>query len=73
MLRTLVLLRMRCGCFDTEEEVGGGTEDNVWTLEKQESKKHVKILNVLGGFFSFFFYCTQKNTFYVFERRQRWK
>lgn len=33
MLRTLVLLRMRCGCFDTEVEVGGGMEDSVWTLE----------------------------------------
>lgn len=33
MLRTLVLLRMRCGCFDTEVEVGGGIEDSVWTLK----------------------------------------
>ena len=33
MLRTLVLFRIRCGCFDTEVEVGGGMEDSVWTLE----------------------------------------
>lgn len=31
MLRTFVLLRMRCGCFDTEVEVGGGIADSVWT------------------------------------------
>lgn len=34
MLRTLVLLRIRCGCFDTEVEVGAGMEDSVWTFEK---------------------------------------
>lgn len=34
MLRTLVLLRIRCGCFDTDVEVGAGMEDSVWTFEK---------------------------------------
>lgn len=34
MLSTLVLLRMRCGCFVTEVEEGGGIADSVWTLER---------------------------------------
>lgn len=34
MLKTLVLLRMRCGCFDTELEEEGGVEESVWTFEK---------------------------------------
>lgn len=42
MLRTLVLLRMRCGGFDTEVEVGGGIEDSVWTLKI----KHIQYLKV---------------------------
>lgn len=40
MLRTLVLLRIRCGCLDTKE-VLGGIADSVWTFEKQ---KYFKIL-----------------------------
>lgn len=34
MLRTLALLRMRCGCFDTEVEEEGGITDSVWTFKK---------------------------------------
>lgn len=37
MLRTLVLLRTRCGCF-TEVDVDGGIEDNVWTLKTNKTK-----------------------------------
>ena len=36
MLRTLVLLRMRGVCFDTEVGVVGGIEDSVWTLENKQ-------------------------------------
>jgi len=42
MLKTLVLLRMRCGCLDTEVEEGGEVEDSVWTLKRQE---HLFIIN----------------------------
>lgn len=34
MFKTLVLLRIR-GCFDIEVEEGGGIEERVWTLEKE--------------------------------------
>lgn len=33
MLRTLVLLRIRWGCFDTEVEDEGGIADSVWTFK----------------------------------------
>lgn len=36
--RTLLLLRMRCGCFATEAELGG-IDDSVWTLERQNTKE----------------------------------
>lgn len=38
MLRTLVLLRMRCGCFEEEgEEEEAGMEESVWTFKTQKS------------------------------------
>lgn len=33
MLKTLVLLRMRCGCFDSEGGEGEGSEDSVLTYK----------------------------------------
>lgn len=38
MLRTLALLRMRCGCFDTEVEEEGGIADSVWTFKKEKNQ-----------------------------------
>lgn len=49
MLRTFVLLRVRCGCFDTDVEDEGGVEDSVWTLEK----KVEKMLHWVQVFFPF--------------------
>lgn len=47
MLKTLVLLRMRCGCLDTEVELRGGTADSVWTLKKTTTSMFLMTPHVL--------------------------
>lgn len=44
MLRTLVLLRMRCGVFDTEAEEVVGGEDKVWTFKTVTFKHRFKVI-----------------------------
>lgn len=42
MLRTLVLLRTRCGCLEVmeeEQEGEGGMEESVWTLRHKKVKQ----------------------------------
>lgn len=43
MLRTLVLLRTRCGCLEVMEEEeqdgDGGMEESVWTLRHNKVKR----------------------------------
>lgn len=45
MLRTLVLLRMRCGVFDTEVDEDVGGEDKVWTFKTVTINHRLKVIS----------------------------